>query len=130
MVNILTTTIDHKNRRVKVSLGKKVLTFPMVKKALVRVKGYLEKDYQIMVEGYFAGRGYPREVKAFLFALKMLGKENKVIFVDKAGYRKAERRKIRKRVEKLYVKGKKVKELSKQFKIPEKTIYRWVKTKP
>jgi hypothetical protein len=124
------TTVDHKNKRVKVSLGKEVLTFPMVKKALIQVKKYLGKNYQVVVEGYFAGREYSREVKAFLFALEVLGQKNRVILIDKAGYRKAERRKLREKVEKLYVKGKRVKELAKQFKIPEKTVYRWVKTKP
>ncbi len=124
------TTVDHKNKRVKVSLGKEVLTFPMVKKALIQVKKYLGKNYQVVVEGYFAGREYSREVKAFLFALEVLGQKNRVVLIDKAGYRKAERRKLREKVEKLYVKGKRVKELAKQFKIPEKTVYRWVKTKP
>jgi len=124
------TTVDHKNKRVKVSLGKEVLTFPMVKKALIQVKKYLGKNYQVVVEGYFAGREYSREVKAFLFALEVLGQKNRVVLIDKAGYRKAERRKLREKVEKLYVKGKRVKELAKQFRIPEKTVYRWVKTKP
>ncbi len=129
MQQAFTTTVDHRNRKVKVSLGSKILTFPVVRKALIQVKNYLEKNYQIMIEGYFAGKEYSREIKAFLFALEILGKNDKVVFVDKAGYKKAERRKLKEKVEKLYVKGRRIKELSKQFKIPEKTIYRWVKTK-
>ena len=120
-------TINHKHKKVNISFKKGILTFPMVKKALLNVKRYLDKNYQILVEGYFAGKGYSREVKAFLFALEILGQKEKIIFVDKAGYRKSERKKIRAKVEKLYEKGKKVRELSKRFKIPEKTIYRWIK---
>ena len=45
MQQAFTTTVDHRNRKVKVSLGSKILTFPVVRKALIQVKNYLEKNF-------------------------------------------------------------------------------------
>jgi len=119
-------TVNHKQKKVNISFQKGILTFPKVREALVETKKYLDKGYQIVVEGYFSGKDYSREVKTFLFALEVLGQEKRILFLNRAKYRKAERRKLRIKAEKLYVKGKKVKEIAQKFGIPEKTVYRWL----
>ncbi len=119
--------VDDRGKEVKISLTRGVLTFPMVKRALTSVKGYLDRGYHVTISGYSANKELSREIKAFMFALEILGQKEKIVFVEKARFRRAERRKLKADVKALYSQGRKVKELAQQFKIPEKTIYRWIK---
>jgi hypothetical protein len=92
---------------------------------LNRLRKYIAEDYRLKSIGYI-GREY-NYLKAFALALSLFGKEDSVIFENKARFDKAERRLKKKQMQELKSKGYNAKEVLEVLSVPLKTIYRWLK---
>ena len=101
------------------------ITFGMVEDALNQLKKYLAENYQIKMVGYI-NREY-NYLRAFMLALSLFGNENRIIFENKAKFKRAERRLIREQIQKLKDKEYSAKQMSEKLNIPLKTVYRWLK---
>ncbi|MCX8191187.1 MAG: helix-turn-helix domain-containing protein, partial [Nitrososphaerales archaeon] len=102
-----------------------IITLDMVESILNRLKNYIAENYQIKIVGYI-NREY-KYLRAFTLGLSLFGNEDRVIFENKAKFRRAERRLIREQMKELRDKGYSVKQISERLNIPLKTIYRWLK---
>jgi len=126
--------MEARNYEVKVKEEKKVIeitvistnpSFRHIRDALTEVKPYISKGFRVVVRGYFNKRN--RVLEAFLFALSLVGKGEVIVFKNKARYARKERKELRNKARELRTKGYTIKQISRELKIPLKTIYRWVK---
>lgn len=101
------------------------VTFDMVEDVLNQVRGYVAENYQIRIMGYVNMES--NYLKAFMLGLSLFGNEDRIVFENKAKFRRAERRLIREQVQELRDKGYSAKEMSEKSNIPLKTIYRWLR---
>jgi transposase len=62
-----------------------------------------------------------------MLALSLFGNENRIIFENKAKFRRAERKIKRRQMQELKSKGYNAKQISEELDVPLKTIYRWFK---
>lgn len=101
------------------------ITLDIIEDVLNRLKGYVAENYQIKMIGYINEQS--NYLRAFMLALSLFGNEDRVIFENKARFKRAERRLMRGRVRELRDEGYNVKQISERLNIPLKTIYRWLK---
>jgi transcriptional regulator of acetoin/glycerol metabolism len=101
------------------------ISFDMIEEVLNRLRKYIAEDYRIKLIGYI-GREY-NYIRAFTLALSLFGKEDRIIFEDKAKFKKAERRLKKRQIQELRSKGYNAKQISENLGVPLKTIYRWLK---
>jgi hypothetical protein len=101
------------------------LSFDTVEEVLNQLREYIAKDYRIKIMGYI-NREY-NYIKAFMLALSLFGKEDRIIFENKAKFSKAERRLKKERIQELRRMGYSAKQISEELGVPLKTIYRWLK---
>ena len=120
--------INEKDKVVTVTFHNSNMTFKVIKSALIQLKSYIERDYQIKIIGYISKES--SNLTAFKFALSLFGHENRIIIENKSRYHKFERRKLMERARELRDKGLTVKEISNELKVPIKTVYRWIHKYP
>jgi hypothetical protein len=101
------------------------LSFDTVEEVLNQLREYIAEDYRIKIMGYI-NREY-NYIKAFMLALSLFGKEDRIIFENKAKFSKAERRLKKERIQELRRMGYSAKQISEELGVPLKTIYRWLK---
>jgi hypothetical protein len=101
------------------------ISLDIVEEVLNQLRKYIAEDYRIKVIGYIA-REY-NYLKAFTLALSLFGKEDRVVFENKARFNRAERRLKKKQMQELRSKGYNAKQMSEALGVPLKTIYRWLK---
>jgi hypothetical protein len=101
------------------------ISLDIVEEVLNQLRKYIAEDYRIKVIGYIT-REY-NYLKAFTLALSLFGKEDRVIFENKARFNRAERRLKKKQMQELRSKGYNAKQMSEALGVPLKTIYRWLK---
>ncbi|MGC8998438.1 MAG: helix-turn-helix domain-containing protein [Candidatus Bathyarchaeia archaeon] len=116
--------VKSESKMVEVEFGPSI-SFDMVEEALNQLRKYVAEDYRIKLIGYI-NREY-NYLKAFMLALSLFGKEDRVIFENKARFNKAERRLKKRQMQELKSKGYSAKQISENLGVPLKTIYRWLK---
>jgi hypothetical protein len=116
--------VKSESKTVEVEFGPSI-SFDMVEEVLNQLRGYIAEDYRIKLIGYI-NREY-NYIKAFTLALSLFGKEDRVIFENKAKFNKAERRLKKRQIQKLRSMGYNAKQMSEELGVPLKTIYRWLK---
>ncbi|MCS7368128.1 MAG: helix-turn-helix domain-containing protein [archaeon GBS-70-058] len=126
--NAYDVEINEKDKVVTVTFHNSNMTFKVIKSALIQLKSYIERDYQIKIIGYISKES--SNLTAFKFALSLFGHENRIIIENKSRYHKFERRKLMERARELRDKGLTVKEISNELKVPIKTVYRWIHKYP
>lgn len=99
--------------------------FDSLQEALTEVRDYISKGYRIKIKGYFIHES--KTLKAFLFALSLVGYEKIIVFENKSRYSKSVRRELRRRAIELKKMGWTPKQISEELNIPVKTVYRWLK---
>ncbi|MEM1588297.1 MAG: helix-turn-helix domain-containing protein [Candidatus Bathyarchaeia archaeon] len=99
------------------------INFDMVEETLNQLKNYIAENYSIKLIGYI-NKDY-NYIKAFMLALSLFGNEKRIIFENKAKFRKAERKLLKKQMQELRREGYKAKQISEKLGVPLKTIYRW-----
>jgi hypothetical protein len=102
-----------------------VITLDMVEDVLNQLREYVAENYQIKMLGYVNTE--TNYLRAFTLALSLFGKEDRVVFEDKAKFRRAQRRLMREKIQELKDKGYSVKQMAEESNIPLKTIYRWLR---
>lgn len=117
-------SVNAKEGVVEVLFEGATVSFEQVKAALTEVRGHFAKGYKIKMKGYLAKKS--EALKAFMFAIDLLGQSERIVFEEKARYSKAERRARRKRAVELRSRGLSVKEISAEVGVPIKTVYRWL----
>jgi len=126
--NAYDVEINEKDKVVTVTFHNSNMTFKVIKSALIQLKSYIERNYQIKIIGYISKES--SNLTAFKFALSLFGHENRIIIENKSKYHKFERRKLMERARELRDKGLTVKEISNELKVPIKTVYRWIHKYP
>jgi translation initiation factor IF-3 len=116
--------VKSESKMVEVAFGPSI-SFDMVEEVLNQLRKYIAEDYRIKLVGYIS-REY-NYLKAFTLALSLFGKEDRVIFENKAKFNKAERRLKKRQMQELRSKGYNAKQTSEELGVPLKTIYRWLK---
>jgi hypothetical protein len=116
--------VDSESKVVEVEL-RTPISLDIVEEVLNQLRKYIAEDYRIKVIGYIT-REY-NYLKAFTLALSLFGKEDRVIFENKARFNRAERRLKKKQMRELRSKGYSAKQISEALGVPLKTIYRWLK---
>ncbi|MCL7393147.1 MAG: hypothetical protein LZ170_06110 [Thaumarchaeota archaeon] len=116
--------VKSESKTVEVEFGPSI-SFDMVEEVLNQLRGYIAEDYRIKLIGYI-NREY-NYIKAFTLALSLFGKEDRVIFENKAKFNKAERRLKKRQIQELRSMGYNAKQMSEELGVPLKTIYRWLK---
>jgi hypothetical protein len=101
------------------------ISLDIVEEVLNQLRKYIAEDYHIKIIGYIT-REY-NYLKAFTLALSLFGKEDRVIFENRARFNRAERRLKKKQMQELRSKGYNAKQMSEALGVPLKTIYRWLK---
>ncbi len=101
------------------------ISLDLIEEVLNQLRKYIAEDYQIKLIGYIS-REY-NYIKAFTLALSLFGKEDRIIFENKAKFSKAERRSKKRQMQELKRIGYNAKQISEELGIPLKTIYRWLK---
>ena len=117
--------IKHEDKVVEILFHSNFVPFSSIKEALLEVREYLRRGYRVRVKGYLYRE--TREMKAFIFALELIGKKDLITFANKSRYSKVERRMLRRRAIKMRKEGFAVKEISKELGVPLKTVYRWLR---
>jgi len=97
----------------------------MIEEVLNQLRGYIAEDYCVKLVGYINRES--NYLRAFMLALSLFGNENRIIFENKARFRKAERRLRKRQMLELRSRGYNAKQISEELNIPLKTIYRWLK---
>ncbi|MCS7385990.1 MAG: helix-turn-helix domain-containing protein [archaeon GB-1867-005] len=120
-----TVDVKPESKVVIVTFSGSSMNFKTIQSALIQLKSYIIEGYQIKLRGYMTRKS--SSLKAFMFALSLVGQENRIIFENKARYSKAERRRKRVKARELRRKGFTAKQISRELKIPLKTVYRWLK---
>jgi len=120
-----TVDIQPESKVVIVTFSGSSMNFKAIKSALIQLKSYIIEGYQIKLRGYMTRES--SSLKAFMFALSLIGQENRIILENKSRYSKAERRKMRVKARELRRKGFTAKQISRELNIPLKTVYRWIK---
>ena len=110
---------------VEISLRGSSLTFEQVRGALLEVKELFDKGYKVKIKGYLSRKS--EAIEAFMFAVNFLGYNERVVFEEKAKYRKKDRKVLRKKAVELSKKGLSVKDIIAEINVPMKTVYRWLK---
>jgi hypothetical protein len=116
--------VKSESKIVKVEFGPSI-SFDMIEEVLNQLRKYIAEDYRIKLIGYI-NREY-NYLKAFTLALSLFGKEDRVIFENKAKFNKAERRLKKRQIQELRSMGYNAKQISEELSVPLKTIYRWLK---
>ncbi|MCX8170924.1 MAG: helix-turn-helix domain-containing protein [Candidatus Bathyarchaeota archaeon] len=116
--------VDSQSKVVEVTFAS-AITLDMVENVLNQLKKYVAENYQIKMAGYI-NREY-KYLRAFTLALSLFGNENRIIFENKAKFRRAERRRVREQMQELRDKGYSARQISEKLNVPLKTIYRWLK---
>ena len=116
--------VDSESKVVEVEL-RTPISLDIVEEVLNQLRKYIAEDYRIKVIGYIT-REY-NYLKAFTLALSLFGKEDRVVFENKARFNRAERRLKKKQMQELRSKGYSAKQISEALGVPLKTIYRWLK---
>jgi hypothetical protein len=116
--------VKSESKMVKVEFGPSI-SFDMVEEVLNQLRKYIAEDYRVKLIGYISREH--NYLKAFTLALSLFGKEDRVIFENKAKFNKAERRLKKRQMQELRIKGYKAKQMSEALGVPLKTIYRWLK---
>jgi hypothetical protein len=116
--------VDSESKVVEVEL-RTPISLDIVEEVLNQLRKYIAEDYRIKVIGYIT-REY-NYLKAFTLALSLFGKEDHVVFENKARFNRAERRLKKKQLQELRSKGYNAKQMSEALGVPLKTIYRWLK---
>ncbi len=99
-------------------------SFSLIEQVLGQLKNYISDGYQVKLFGYIN-----REcnyLRAFMLALSLFGKEDRISFINKAKFSKAERKRSKILMQELRRKGYSAKQISKELGIPLKTTYRWL----
>jgi hypothetical protein len=109
---------------VEVDFGSFV-SLDLIEEILNQLREYIAEGYQIKLIGYIS-REY-NYIKAFTLALSLFGKEDRIIFENKAKFSKAERKLKKEQMQELRRRGYNAKKLSEELGVPLKTIYRWLK---
>jgi len=116
--------VKSESKTVEVEFGPSI-SFDMVEEVLNQLREYIAEDYRIKLIGYI-NREY-NYIKAFTLALSLFGKEDRIIFENKAKFNKAERRLKKRQMQELRRMGYNAKQMSEELDVPLKTIYRWLK---
>jgi len=119
-----TIEVKSENRTVEVTFAS-AITLDMLEEALSQLKTFITENYQVKIIGYI-NREY-NYLRAFMLALSLFGNEKRVIFENKAKFRRVERKLMKKQTQELRNKGYTAKQISEKLNIPLKTIYRWLK---
>ena len=119
-----TIEVKSENRTVEVTFAS-AITLDMLEEALSQLKTFITEKYQVKIIGYI-NREY-NYLRAFMLALSLFGNEKRVIFENKAKFRRVERKLMKKQTQELRDKGYTAKQISEKLNIPLKTIYRWLK---
>jgi len=101
------------------------VSFYTIEEVLNQLRGYIAEDYCIKLVGYINRES--NYLRSFMLALSLFGNENRIIFENKARFRKAERRLRKRQMLELRNRGYTAKQISEELKIPLKTIYRWLR---
>jgi hypothetical protein len=109
---------------VEVDFGSFV-SLDLIEEILNQLREYIAEGYQIKLIGYIS-RKY-NYIKAFTLALSLFGKEDRIIFENKAKFSKAERKLKKEQMQELRRRGYNAKKISEELGVPLKTIYRWLK---
>ncbi|MCQ5337089.1 MAG: helix-turn-helix domain-containing protein [Candidatus Methanomethylicia archaeon] len=109
---------------VEVDFGSFV-SLDLIEEILNQLREYIAEGYQIKLIGYIS-REY-NYIKAFTLALSLFGKEDRIIFENKAKFSKAERKLKKEQMQELRRRGYNAKKISEELGVPLKTIYRWLK---
>jgi hypothetical protein len=101
------------------------ISFDKLEEAINQLRSYIAENYCIKLIGYINKEF--NYLKAFMLALSLFGNENRIIFENKAKFRRAERKIKRRQMQELKSKGYNAKQISEELDVPLKTIYRWFK---
>lgn len=100
------------------------ISFSLMEDALNSLRDYIAKDYKIKIIGYLNRES--NYLKAFMLALSLFDKQDKIIIKNKARFSRSDRRKHMRRAMELKRKGYSVKQIANDLNVPLKTIYRWL----
>lgn len=99
-------------------------SFTLIEQVLGQLKNYIADGYQIKLFGYI--NKDCNYLRAFMLALSLFGKEDRISFINKAKFSKAERRRSKILMQDLRRRGYSAKQISEELGIPLKTAYRWI----
>jgi hypothetical protein len=116
--------VKSESRMVEVKFASAV-SFYMIEEVLNQLREYIAENYRIKLVGYINRES--NYLRAFMLALSLFGNENRIIFENKARFRRAERKLRRRQMLELKSKGYTAKQISEELNIPLKTVYRWLK---
>ncbi len=100
------------------------VSFDLIEHVLDQLRNYIIEGYQIKLFGYINRKC--NYLRAFMLALSLFGKEDRISFINKARFSKAERRKSRILMLELRRRGYTAKQISEELGVPLKTTYRWL----
>jgi hypothetical protein len=119
-----TIEVKSESKTVEITFAS-TITLDLLEEALNQLKTFITENYQIKIVGYI-NREY-NYLRAFMLALSLFGNEKRVTFENKAKFRRAERKLMKKQMQELRDKGYNAKQISEKLNIPLKTIYRWLR---
>ncbi|MBS7651530.1 MAG: helix-turn-helix domain-containing protein [Candidatus Bathyarchaeia archaeon] len=99
-------------------------SFTLIEQVLGQLRNYIADGYQIKLFGYI--NKDCNYLRAFMLALSLFGKEDRISFINKAKFSKAERRRSKILMQDLRRRGYSAKQISEELGIPLKTAYRWI----
>jgi hypothetical protein len=100
------------------------VNFSLIEHVLIQLRDYIANGYRVKIIGYINKEC--NYLKAFTLALSLFGNDDKIFFINKARFNKAERRKSRMLVRELRSRGYSAKQISEELGVPLKTTYRWL----
>jgi len=119
-----TIEVKSESKTVEITFAS-TITLDLLEEALNQLKTFITENYQIKIVGYI-NREY-NYLRAFMLALSLFGNEKRVTFENKAKFRRAERKLMKKQMQELRDKGYNAKQILEKLNIPLKTIYRWLR---
>ncbi|MCD6465730.1 helix-turn-helix domain-containing protein [Candidatus Bathyarchaeota archaeon] len=100
------------------------VNFSLIEDALNSLRNYIAEDYKIKLIGYINKES--NYLRAFMLALSLFDKQDRIIIKNKARFSRSDRRKRMRKARELRKKGYSVKQIANDLDIPLKTVYRWL----
>ena len=100
------------------------VNFSLIEDALNNLRNYIAEDYKIKLIGYINKES--NYLRAFMLALSLFDKQDRIIIKNKARFSRSDRRKRMRKARELRKKGYSVKQIANDLDIPLKTVYRWL----
>ncbi len=100
------------------------VNFSLIEDALNSLRNYIAEDYKIKLIGYINKES--NYLRAFMLALSLFDKQDRIIIKNKARFSRSDRRKRMRKARELRKKGYSVKQIANDLDVPLKTVYRWL----